>query len=482
MNLKFLLAKYREIPVRVKASLWFFICSVFQKLISVISTAVFTRVMTTGDYGLISIYNSWTDILLMIASLSLNVGCFNVGMTRYDTRRESWVSTLQILSLISASVVTVIFIATFNIWGDWVGLSFLICCVMAVTFYFNPAVNLWTAKQRYTSSYRKLGTMTLAFSVCTLLLSLVMVLNSDHKGEAKIIASAAVTVIFGAVLLVCNLRAVEEDKFFDASFGKFAFKYNLQMMPAFISTSFMSQIDRIMIDRMISRDAAAIYSVAYNVAFMISIVSGAINATYNPWLMQKVKNKNFDRVNEIGIAISVALLFVIEGFIFLAPEVVKILAPIEYYEAIYIIPAVAGSTFFTLIYGMYSPVPQYKLHVASLASINVLAGIVNVTLNYIAIAKWGYIAAGYTTFISYFIYGFGTAIFSIYLLKKDGIKEKIYNGKLLTLMVLGLVISIIVVPLLYNFFIVRYLLLSIILIVFFLKRQTIINLIKMLKE
>lgn len=49
-----------------------------------IATAVFTRAMTTGDYGFVSIYNSWVDILLMVAALNLNVGCFNVGMTKYE--------------------------------------------------------------------------------------------------------------------------------------------------------------------------------------------------------------------------------------------------------------------------------------------------------------------------------------------------------------------------------------------------------------
>lgn len=451
MKSYFIVERYKEIPLRVRASMWFFICSVLQKLISVISTTVFTRAMCTADYGLISIYNSWTDILILIASLNLNVGCFNVGMTRYEDRRDSWVSSLQILSLISVSIFTIVFLSTFGLWEVWVDLPFVICCVMAVTFFFNPAINLWTAKQRYTSSYKKLAVVTIAFSLCNLLLPLVMVLTSDNKGEAKIVASAVVSVVFGTVLLVSNIKSARGEKLFDRSFSSFAFKYNLQMMPAFISTSFMSQIDRIMIDRMIGRDAAAVYSVAYNVAYMISIVSGAVNATYNPWLMQKVKNKNFNRVNEIGIAISVALLFVIEGFIFLAPVVVKILAPSEYYEAIYIIPAVAGSTFFTLIYGMYSPVPQYKLKIASLASINVIAGIVNVLLNYIAIGRWGYVAAGYTTYISYLIYGFGTAIFSMYLLRKSGIKEKIYNVKLLTIMVLVLTLSTVICPVLYNY-------------------------------
>lgn len=479
----YFIEKYKKIPMRVRASMWFFICSVLQKMIAVVSTVVFTRVMTTGDYGLVSIYNSWADILLIIASLNLSVGCFNVGMTRYEKNKEVWVSSLQILSLISALIFVIAFLGSYKWWGDLIGLSFLLCVVMSVTFFFSPAINLWTAKQRYTNSYRKLVIVTIGFSILNLVLPLILVLNSDHKGEAKIIASAIAIVLYGGFLLFSNLREARKKtpKIYNQSFSRFAIKYNLQMMPAFLSTSFMSQIDRIMIDRMIGRDEAAIYSVAYNVAFMISIVSSAISATYNPWMMQRVKNKNFTMMNEIGISISVSLLLIIEAFIFIAPEVIKIFAPAEYYEAIYIIPAVAGSTFFNLIYALYCPIAQFKLKVIHLTLVNLLAGVLNVGLNYYAIGKWGYIAAGYTTFISYLIYGSATAALCISLLRKDGV-YKLYNLRILSTLIIILIISTVVVPFLYKGIVLRYMLLIGVVICFVIKRNKILKLLKVLKE
>ena len=473
---------YKSIPLQVRASLWFFICSVLQKVISVIATAVFTRVMTTEDYGLVSIYNSWADILLMIAALNLNVGCFNVGMTKYDKNREVWVSSLQVLSLLSASVFVIVFLGTYKLWGAVVGLSFFLCVVMAITFFFNPAINLWVAKQRYTNSYRQLVIMTLSFSILNLVLPLIFVFCSNHKGEAKIIASAVAIILCGSFLLFCNFRDAKKisQKIYDKSFCKFAFKYNIQMMPAFLSTSFMCQIDRIMIDRMIGREEAAIYSVAYNVAFMISIVSSAINATFNPWMMQNIKKQNFSRTSEVGVAISIFLLFIIEAFIFFAPEVVYILAPAEYYKAIYIIPSVAGSVFFTLIYTLYCPIAQFKLKVMRLTFVNVLAGSLNVVLNYYAISKWGYLAAGYTTFISYFIYGVGTALSCAGLLQCVEL-YKLYDLRIISTLIIILTATIIFMPILYNGIFLRYLLLLGVTVFFVIKRKELINLLRVLR-
>ena len=69
---------YRGFPIQVKASFWFFVCSLIQKAISIISTIIFTRLLSTADYGIISIYNSWSEILYIVATLNLATGVYNV--------------------------------------------------------------------------------------------------------------------------------------------------------------------------------------------------------------------------------------------------------------------------------------------------------------------------------------------------------------------------------------------------------------------
>ncbi|MFG6320609.1 MAG: oligosaccharide flippase family protein [Lachnospiraceae bacterium] len=449
--------KYNNIPLRIRASMWFFICSLMQKAVSVVSTAVFTRLMSTEDYGLISIYNSWSDIFMIVASLNLAVGCFNVGMTRFEGDQKHWVSSLQILSVISASIFTFFFLGSYNLWCGYIGLPFETILVMGVTFFTIPALNLWTANQRFQCSYQKLIAVSMLYSVGVFISSLISVVCFDNKGIAKIYATAGITIVVGGVLLISNLKA--ERPVINRGYVKFATKYNLQMMPAFLATVLLNQIDRVMIDHMVGRSSVAIYSVAYNAAYMISIVSSAINATYNPWLMKRVKNDNYENTNKIGITITAFLLIVIFGFIFCAPEFVKIIASEEYYEAIYIIPAVAASTFFSLIYTLYCPIAQYYLKAKELAFVTVVSAILNVLLNYVAINKYGYIAAGYTTYICYLIYGWGTGIYCIYLLKKNGIKAEIYDGKKLVMLTIILSVATIMAPFLYDGYWVRYLLL-----------------------
>lgn len=456
--------KNREIPLQVKASIWFFICSIIQKMVSVVSTAVFIHLISKEDYGLISIYNSWSDILLIFASLNLSSGCFNVGMTKYEESREQWVSSLQILSLIVTTVFGVVFIVSYRFTEKYINLPQELMIVMICTFYFIPAINIWTAKHRYTYSYISLVSITIGYVIFVFALSLIAILVFEKKGLAQIIGSAIASTIFGGVLLVDNIR--NSKPIIRKSYMRFAFAYNLQMMPAFLGSVILNQIDRVMIDNMVSREAVAIYTVAYNAAFFISIVSASINATYNPWLMQKAKKGEYINVNEIGNGLSFMLMVIIIAFILCAPEFVRFIAPADYIEAIYIMPAVAGSTYFNLLYTLYCPILQYRLKAKQLSFIMIIASVLNVILNYFAIERWGYIAAGYTTFISYFVMGWGTGLYAMHLLKKEGFSGQLYDLRKLIKVTVALIIAIIVFPFTYDGYLIRYVLLMIIAILF----------------
>ena len=63
---RYLLAKYQQLPVTVKVTMWFMVCSILQKAISLITVPVFTRLLSTEQYGQYSIYNSWLQIFMIV--------------------------------------------------------------------------------------------------------------------------------------------------------------------------------------------------------------------------------------------------------------------------------------------------------------------------------------------------------------------------------------------------------------------------------
>ena len=69
-----IIQKYKNSNVAIKAALWFTICNLLQKGITMISMPIFTRLLSTEQYGVLTIYNSWYSIISIIVTLNLAGG------------------------------------------------------------------------------------------------------------------------------------------------------------------------------------------------------------------------------------------------------------------------------------------------------------------------------------------------------------------------------------------------------------------------
>ena len=94
-------------PVQVRASLWFLISTFLQKAISVISTPIFTRLLTTGQYGEYNVFQSWMGIISVIVTLNLFYGVFfpEIIFFRSDTRLAAAASVLAATNIVSSPAI-----------------------------------------------------------------------------------------------------------------------------------------------------------------------------------------------------------------------------------------------------------------------------------------------------------------------------------------------------------------------------------------
>lgn len=83
-----LLRVYKKIPLPAKASMWFVFCSVVQKGIAFITTPIFTRMMSTKEYGLVSVYIAacgllWSNWCEYKRNLGVEFGEYSLRQYRY---------------------------------------------------------------------------------------------------------------------------------------------------------------------------------------------------------------------------------------------------------------------------------------------------------------------------------------------------------------------------------------------------------------
>ena len=163
--------------------------------------------------------------------------------------------------------------------------------------------------------------------------------------------------------------------------------------------------------------------------------------------------------------------------ILFAPEAVRIFATNEYYQAIYIIPSVSASVFFTYLFNVFANIEYYYSETKYVAASSVFAAVLNVLLNYIFIKKFGFIAAGYTTLVCYIVYALGHFICMNIVSRKHAAGYKFYDNKTILLMsVIFVVISLGILPL-YKCTIIRYVIILVLMVLVFVKRNSIKNII-----
>jgi O-antigen/teichoic acid export membrane protein len=110
-----------------------------------------------------------------------------------------------------------------------------------------------------------------------------------------------------------------------------------------------------------------------------------------------------------------------------------------------------------------------------------IAAVINLILNYIAIPRFGYIAAGYTTLICYIILTLAHYVFMKYLCKKECIEESIYDEKFIAIFSAVFLIFTAIFTLILKQTLIRYLIVISIVAVFIFKRKKVISIVKNLK-
>ena len=324
--------KYQQISPPVKASVWFTLCSVFQKGISFITTPIFTRILTTEQYGTFSVYNSWYSIISVFATLNLSAGVYNNCMTKYPNQKKEITSTFQGLSTTVTCLLFVVYLSSMDFWNNIFQLSSIFVVTMFLELLFVPAYSFWTVGKRYEFKYVGIVIVTAIIALGSPAVGLLAVLSTDYKAEARVVADALVQVCVGISFYVYNFK--QGKRFFSREYWTYALKFNLPLIPHYLSMTILNQADRIMIGRMISNGAAAIYSIAYSVSSIMNIVTQAINASFIPYTYKALKTKNYD-----GIENNANFLLVFVGTISFAamafgPEIIWIVGGDQYYDAI----------------------------------------------------------------------------------------------------------------------------------------------------
>ena len=282
---------------------------------------------------------------------------------------------------------------------DVLCLNFLVCYAFgnAVITCFNSDVGIEYKYQKFLKVSGVNAILNITMSIV-----LILFVFPDEKYVGRIAGSTiAITMVALYVIKKFFQRSKPQNI---VNFWKWGLKYSIPIIPHGLSQIVLGQFDRIMIMNMVSGSTAGIYSFAYNIYAIVQVTANSLDNVWGPWFYEKRKNGDLDSIKKYSSYYAFFMFLFSSLIIFLSPEIVKFLARKDYWEAVYsVIPIIAGG-YFAFLYTIPSNVEYYHGKTKYIAIGTMSAAVINIILNYIFIKKCGYIAAAYTTLVTYFLY------------------------------------------------------------------------------
>lgn len=461
--------RWRKIPLTVKVSTSYAVCSILQNCLAFITLPIFTRLLTTEQYGQATIYGSWSSILMIFITLNLAYGSFSAAMVKYESRRDEYITSVQGICLLLAGIFFIIYFPFRRLWNRLFELPTLLVCVMIVEILFTNATNMWMGRNRFEFKYKKIVALSLSMSLISPIFSYLLAISATEKGYARIIGNSFVNIIIGFTIFVVSTKRGK--KFYNKEFWKYALGFNIPLLVYYLSQAIFNQSDRIMISHMTGTDNAAMYGVAYNLAMVLTFVLNAINGSYVPWMYGKIKDGNGEENKSVSIVLVLLMSLMILCVIWYAPEIITIMAGKQYVAAIYVVAPVAMSLLLLFYSQLFINVEFYYAEKKMLVFASVGAAVLNIILNYVLIPVFGFVAAGYTTLISYIVFAISNYYAMKRVLIKRNLPDNMYDYKWLIFIFVTFMVSGFLGVALYSWIIPRILITILILVLVILNKS-----------
>lgn len=413
--------KRASLKLPARAGVWNIISGLIARGVGVVGTPLFTRLLTPAEYGLYPHYTTWLSVLTALVTAGLTGSAIYRGLQKYSSRREEFISAATGLALTLSSALILIGIPLGSYLTFITGLDGTILLALGAEIAFSSAVALRSAILRYHYKYKSLALINLFSAVGTPLLSVMLVLLTPYRAEARIIGSLIATLI---VALPAILYAARQGSLFDLGIWRYLARVNLPLVPHYLSSALILRISEIVIGREHGNAALAKYSVGISVGLALTFISNALSQASAPWILRKVSAGEHEKVRELITPALGALIAVSVILLSAAPEILAVITPPEYNDALPTVYPLALSVSAIFLSNVISSAEAYYERSARVALPTVLTAVASVGVAVIILPTVDYRLCALFTLGAYLML---VSLSSLTFKKISG--ERIVDGK-----------------------------------------------------
>ena len=374
--------------------------TILVKAVNLISIPVFSRLLTTSEYGQVDVFMTYVNIFMIIMGLDF-IGVVGKGRLDHERDADEFITCgLLFTTIFSVGVVIVINIV-FPLIQVAFGMDRLTVNIMLLYSYAMFIISFRAAEYNFYYEYKKNMVMSLSVALGNFALSIILI-ETVFKGQkfwGRIIGAMLPTVVIAFfVYLYLARRGHWQMK---KDHVRYSLEFGVPLIPHNLSHMVLSSADKVMINSMISASASGIYSLVYTLGMMIQVMMEAMNNVFGPWLFRQLKKEENAAIRYVQKYYLLMYCVVTIAVMAISPEIIKIVGAKEYWEGIPMVMWVVYATFINFTYTLYVNVEFFYKKTMLISTGTIMAALVNILLNGLFLKRFGYQFGAISTLISY---------------------------------------------------------------------------------
>lgn len=417
--------------------------SIILQGVAFFTTPLFSRMLGTENYGIVSAYIAWVQIVSIAFGLQTMV---TIPIAQNDYKDENQASfqssvfTLSVLSFVVLGAVLLVLPEAVIIRAKLTRIMLLLIILQAFGTF---CVNFLNMKQIYEwhAGRNLLLAVTTTLSTAIVAIFLIHGMSARENYWGYIIGYAVPYFIIA--IIICTYIFATGKKGFDRKYWKFCLPLSMPVVIHGLSNILLSQSDRIMLQQMLDNSSTGIYSLAITFSGVLVAIYSALNNSWVPFFYKYVGEKDIDRLKKHARNYVELFTVITAGFLLLTMEVYKIFAREDFFGGFTYIPIMAVSGYFTFLYSFPVNYEFCKKKTSIIAIGTFLSAMINILLNFFLIHAVGAVGAAIATLVSHILLFIFHHLLSYYVVNQGDypFRLRFFLPYLLSILTVILVVS-----------------------------------------
>lgn len=367
------------------------------KGLSFIMVPIFSRWLSTEDYGTFDLLCTYVTLLIPLIGLASNEALFRFSMDeKSEDGKRKYISNC--LAIFTINFLLFVLIATIlRIAFKW-NLAFYFCVLLAGELY-----NLHL--RGYLRAIKHLDVYSFVNAISTMCIAVIttFLLKFAEMGLEGIILGYGLGYLLGDLIIVVWTKYWRYLAFHEISIAgmKQLISYSYALIPNSLAWWLINVSDRTIINVFLGAAANGIYAIAYKIPNILSSVFGVFSVSWQQSATEALSSADRDKYyNEIYNKMSVILLSLCCGILSLNSWLFNYIFDIKYYDGHLYAPILIGGTVFATLSQFYGGIQISFKQPKENGITTIVGAVANLIIHFGLIKFVGLYAAAVSTILS----------------------------------------------------------------------------------